>query len=334
MKAIKTYSLAVLNLLSFTILAQPEQTYNDGSLNCKYQSTLGMLNGPYVSYYKNGVKKSEGNFQFNNRIGEWSVWDSTGKLRVKRNYSNPYEYTQIIPVVSPEGPIPLLNKPVYKLERDSLGEWKYFKMEERMVIYSQRNFKCFYTSEKQQFFHYKMLFEILYENALNKNYPVYAVNKDNDDETYSKRFDISTIDTSKIRLVGFRIKSDYIFDNSRFISQDVPLFITILAVNKGISNPSGDNFISNDTVGLYSIYYRDAKKYLAQVELKNYGQPPYLQNLDDIFFFGCYGEEKWNVSNMSDRGVNKYIHTPPASVNQFILKEVETENDMWLYFNK
>jgi antitoxin component YwqK of YwqJK toxin-antitoxin module len=48
-----------------------------------------MLNGKYVSFYPNGVKKSEGSFQFNNRIGEWVVWDSTGKLRVKRLYTNP-----------------------------------------------------------------------------------------------------------------------------------------------------------------------------------------------------------------------------------------------------
>ncbi len=298
--------------------------YKDSLVGCKYQTTLGMLNGTYVSYYKNGIKKSEGNFQYNNRIGEWSVWDSTGKLRVKRNYSDPYEYIQTYPGTSSEGPIPLLNKPVYKLERDSLGEWKYFRMEERMVTYSQRNFKCFYTSDKQLFFNCETLNNILCENAFKNNYHVYATEKGNEDITYKTRIDVSTIDTSKVTLVGFRMKSDFVFDNSRLMSQDIPLFITVLVTDK--INPK-------DTFDLFNVYYPNVRKYFAQVKVTTTGRPSYLQNLDDVFFFECFKVEKWETRKGFDRGFNKYILTPSGAVNKYLLEEIETENNLWLYYN-
>jgi len=304
--------------------------YADSTMHCKYQTTLGMLNGEYASFYKNGVLKSRGFFQYNNRIGEWSLWDSTGNLKVKRNYTNPYEYRRITPPIPAEGPIPLLSKPIYTLERDSLGEWKNYYLAERMCAYQQRNFKCFYTSTEQLFFDCKTLFDILYSNARKKNISLYLGKKGNEDDTYSMRLNLATsdsslIDSTKFNLVGFRVKSDFIFDNSRFVSDERPLFITPLAVYK--TGPK-------DTIDLFSVYVPAIRKYLAQVKLSAKDLPAYIQNLDDVFFFGCFSNKKWRVSNWAGSPISKYVSTASSDINKNQIKEVETENDLWLHFNK
>jgi len=321
-----SFVCAALLFVSCVFAQSEDRTYKDKGFSCKYQIKYGMLHGHYESFYKNGTKKSEGTFEYNHRIGEWSVWDSTGKLRVKRIYSNPLEYKQVIPVVSPDGPIPMLNKPLYTLQRDSLGEWKYYFLHERMCAYRQRNFKCFYTREKQLFFDCKTLFNILYTNAKKKNCTVYGTNKHDEDDTYSVgKLDIATIDTSKIKLVGFRVKSDFIFDNTRFLSQDIPLFITPLVVTK--VSPT-------DTFDLFNVYVPHVRKYLAQVKLTYPDLPSYLQNLDDVFFFECFSTDKWRASGVFDGIHDTSVRTPKSSANKFQLGEVETENDLWLHFNK
>ncbi len=322
----------VVLLLATSAFAQPEsKTYKDKEFNSKYELKSGMLDGHYESFFKNGTKKSEGTFAYNTRIGEWSVWDSTGKLRVKCIYSNPLEYKQIVPTVSSDGPIPLLDKPVYTLQRDNLGEWKYYFLQERMCTYQQRNFKCFYTGTPQLLFDCKTLFNILYSNARKKNISLYLSKKGDEDDTYSMRLNLATsdsslIDSTKFSLVGFRIKSDFIFDNSRFVSDERPLFVTPLVVYK--TSPK-------DTTDLFSVYFPDIRKYLAQVKLSPQDMPSYLQNLDDVFIFGCFRVDRWRVSNVYDRGtIVTYVSTATNAVNKDLLKEVESENDLWLHFNK
>ncbi|HTA26637.1 MAG TPA: hypothetical protein VK809_02530 [Bacteroidia bacterium] len=321
------FAIVLLSICS--LHAQPIlHAYSGRLFSCKYHIASDMLDGKYTSYYKNGVKKSEGEFKYGNKAGEWTVWDSTGKLRVKRIYSNPFEYRQVVPVVSSEGPIPLLDKPLYTLQRDSSGKWIYYNLAERMVAYQQRNFKCFYTSSPQVFFDCKTLFNILYTNAKKKNISLYLGKKGDEDDTYSVRLNLATsdsslIDSTKFRLVGFRVKSDWIFDNSRFVSDERPLFLTPLVVYK--TSPK-------DTTDLFSVYVPDVRKYLVQVKLTSPDLPSYLQNLDDVFVFGCFGVVKWNKSNIYDRAI--YTYTMPSSANKYLLNEVETENDLWLHFNK
>jgi hypothetical protein len=325
----KIHIVFFLLLFASSIYAQTAtHFYKDSNFSCKYHTLSGMLHGRYESFYKNGKKKSDGTFQYNSREGIWTVWDSTGKLRVKRIYTNPLEYIRMYPAVPAEGPTLLLNKPVYTLQRDSLGEWKNFMIAERTAFYQQRNFKCFYTSQKQLLFDCKTLFNILYSNAVKKNYSLYLGKKGDEDDTYSKRLNLSTadsilIDTTKVKLVGFRLKSDWIFDNIRLLSNERPLFITALVVDK--VNPK-------DTFDLFDVYVPDVRKYLAQVKLADTNLPQYLRTLDDVFFFGCFSVEKWSVSSVFIR--NTHIPTMPTAVNKRALQEVETENDLWLYFNK
>jgi hypothetical protein len=304
----------ILLLLAGVLEAQNElQYYKCDSFSCKYQTTSSMLNGNYVSYYKNGIKKSEGKFQLNNRIGEWDIWDSTGKLRVKRMYENPLDYTGIISDKSNPG------KPAYSLKRDSIGQWERYALNFEMIAYMQRDFKSIYTSDRQ-LFEYKALFNVLYENALKKNFSVYYFG-DDIDNAFQTKIDIATIDTSKIKLVGFRIKSDWIFDKTRFISEDFDIGITILVINK--NNPK-------DTVELFTVYYPKVRKYLAQIKLSSPDLPPYIQNLDDIFFFGCY-----NINFKDFKTSTQLNHiTSCRTVECILLNKVEIENNLWLRFKE
>lgn len=312
------FAFLIVGLFTGSLFAQTDShIYKDSAFSCNYQTLSGMLHGKYVSFYKNGVKKSEGDFQFNNRIGEWSVWDSTGKLRAKRIYTNPYEYQRIYPEIPSEGPLPLLSEPIYTLKRDSLDEWEKYSIRLRMVVYQQRDFKFFYASQKQLFFDSKTLFDILYENALKKNFSIY-MGKGEDNE-FKLRGDISTIDTSKVKLVGFRIKSDWIIDNTRLISENRVLFFTVLAVDK---------INLKDTIELFSVYATDARKYFAKVKLNYPDLPDYLQNLDDVFFFSCFSFEKYEMTHNYNEVPNSY------SIESCITNKVEKENNTWLQFNK
>jgi Gliding motility associated protein GldN len=290
---------------------------------CIYHETNGMLNGNYISYYKNGVKKSEGSFSYNKRIGEWIVWDSTGKLRVKRNFTSPLEFKRTYPEIPNDGPIPLLSSPDYILQRDTNGCWKQFQIEQRAAFYQQRNFKTFYTTEKQLFFEYETLYKILYKNVTENNCAGYATG-DSEDETYKSRYKATEIDSSGFNLVGFRLKSDFIFDDNHMLSDERPLFITVLVQKK-----TG----AKDTIDFFSVYYRELRKYLAKIKLSTPRLPLWLQNLDDVFTFGCVGFQKYKVSAVYDR-LTGYTYYGEKAFTKCLIKEAETENDIWLHFNK
>lgn len=315
----------ILLLLFFgttQLLAQPDSAfYKDEAFSCKYHLIAGMLNGHYISYHNNGVKKSEGNFQYNTPIGTWSVWDSTGKLRTKRVYTNPYEYKRVYPEIPAEGPVPLLSSPVYKLQRDSSGAWKRYQLEAISIKYVQRDFKCLYTSESQLFFDCQSLYNTLCKAAMKDKVSIYG-GKD-EDNTFDK-LDITTIDTSKVKLAGFRIKSDWHFDDKRLESDPRVLWVTVLATDK--NNPK-------DTTDLFTMYYRDIQNKLVKKKVLNTTLSPYIQNLDDVFFFGSFGFEKYGKKVPADSRV-QYTCTPGDKVSNGLLKEVETEHNLWLYFNK
>jgi hypothetical protein len=309
---------------SSLLLAQSDSAfYKNDVFNCKYHLTAGMLNGHYVSYYNNGVKKSEGNFQYNTRIGEWSVWDSTGKLRTKRMYTNPYDYKRVYPETSTEGPVPLLSSPIYKLHRDSSGAWKRFQLEYIMLKYKQRDFKWFYTSQTQLFFDYNSLYTILCEAVMKNNVSVYG--RGGKDEDYvDEKLDIASIDTSKVKLVGFRIKSDWHFDDKRLEGDPRVLWITVLVTNKNDSK---------DTTDLFTVYYPNLQKMFVREKILNTMASPYIQNLDDVFFFSSFGFEKYSKKLRIDSRL-QYTYTPGNKVSNGLLDEVETEHNLWIYFNK
>lgn len=314
--------LLIIFLWASSLLAQPDSVFYKGdAFSCNYHLTSGMLNGHYISYYNNGVKKAEGNFKYNTRIGEWSVWDSTGKLKTKRVYTDPFEYKRVYPEIPIEGPASLLSSPIYKLHRDSAGAWERYDLEWITIKYKQRDFKCFYTSENQLFFDCQALYNTLYEAAVKDKVRIFG-SKD-EDNTFDK-MDIKTIDTSKVKLAGFRIKSDWYFDDKRLEGDGRVIFITVLATDK--NNPK-------DTADLFTIYYLDVQPILARKKVLNTTLSPYIQNLDDVFFFSSFGFEKYAKKVHTDSRP-QYIYAPENRVSNGLLEEIETEHNLWAYFNK
>lgn len=55
-------------------------------VDCERHS--GMLNGEYKKYYKSGSIKLEGNYQMNQRVGEWITYYENGKKESVVNYSS------------------------------------------------------------------------------------------------------------------------------------------------------------------------------------------------------------------------------------------------------
>lgn len=315
--------LLIIFLWASSLLAQPDSVFYKGdAFSCNYHLTSGMLNGHYISYYNNGVKKAEGNFKYNTRIGEWSVWDSTGKLKTKRVYTDPFEYKRVYPEIPIEGPASLLSSPIYKLHRDSAGAWERYDLEWITIKYKQRDFKSFYTSQNQLFFNCQALYNTLCEAAMKDKESVYGGGKDKDN-IYPK-IDISTIDTSKVKLAGFRIKSDWYFDDKRLEGDPRVLWITVLVTYK-------NNL--KDTADLFTLYYRDVQEMFLKMKVLNTNLSPYIQNLDDVFFFSSFGFEKYAKKVAIDSPL-QYTHTSGNKVPNGLLEEVNTEHNLWIYFNK
>ena len=46
--------------------------------------------------FTNGLKKAEGTYLNNQKIGTWNIWDTTGKLISQREYKNSFDFKIII----------------------------------------------------------------------------------------------------------------------------------------------------------------------------------------------------------------------------------------------
>ena len=88
-----------------------------------YTIENGMLNGEYLSFHPNGVKRVEGQFEHNMRSGLWTVWDSTGNMLHKRLYSGVYAYNVVFPVLSEKDADFVTKSPILKQNTDGYFEF-------------------------------------------------------------------------------------------------------------------------------------------------------------------------------------------------------------------
>ena len=87
MKKLLLLSLTCIILLSFQTLEIRKQMYDNGQLKYQVEVESGLLNGKYMSWYRNGQKKAEGTFKNNQRIGNWSAYDSLRQIQmVSKDY--------------------------------------------------------------------------------------------------------------------------------------------------------------------------------------------------------------------------------------------------------
>lgn len=295
-------------MLWCAIAFSQQRTLAAGSWKADFSETDGRIDGSYCSYYPNGVKKAEGQFERNMRAGRWSVWDSTGKLVMRREYENPFVYRQLYPKVRTDATIRLLNVPQYDLARNEQGFMPYFFVQERMVVWSKRIWQTISMAENPVLFENDRLFDLVYTGCASRKLKLYNQKWD----TVS-----APVDTTGLRCIAFRIMEDHFFDNERLLSEARILSIEPLLVNA-----------ANDTVPFGGrCYFPHLRSLLAQEQVK-FPENADVQTFDDLFFFRDFSAQAYKESSLFGRQVRE---TPSGEeADHIAIGLIEQEHDLWL----
>jgi hypothetical protein len=314
----KTLFIALsVALFSFNEPQNQKHLYEDDSIKCAYETKQGRLDGLYSSYYKTGQKKAEGKFENNYRIGKWTVWDSTGRIRMQRSYSDPFTFKRLIPKVATNNAIDLLGAPEYSIKYNNDGFIEYFYLRERAVVWAKRIWRFATPKNNPLIFDEYKLFSIL-----NKNITPYQ----NIDTELKSELLPTNIDTSSVRLIGYKIDEDFFFDNERLVSETRIIAICPVVVNRN----------TKDTIDLYWINYHDIRKYLAQEKINQVGLPTKIKTLDDLFFYRYFYGQIYKEANIYDKPIATYKkeNEVDKEAERIELNLIESEHDIWIRFTK
>ncbi|MCB0410269.1 MAG: hypothetical protein KDD29_08620 [Flavobacteriales bacterium] len=305
----------------FICAQNEERNYDDNDITINYHLNQGRINGLYTSYYKNGIKKAQGNFENNLRIGRWIVWDSLGNKRMERIYTDPFTFKRIIPEIPKEKPIQLLNIPRYKIQYNKDGYISNFHLKESDVHYYKRVWRYITKQYNPILFEKNLLFKTLNQHISDSTIKVYSAKNDEFTEVITPE-----IDTSKIEVIGFKIKEDFFFDMNRVVSETRIIGVCPVVINHE----------TNDTIDTYWVYYPAARKYLAQVSIQNKSTPEKIKTLDDLFFYRFFSGKIIKISNVYDRYIKDYLkkEKQEKEAEKFELFLIEREHNIWISLTK
>ena len=306
-------------LLSIVLLFNHSKAQNhkfvNNSINCTYETKDGRLNGLYVSYYKNGQKKAEGKFGNNYRIGKWTVYDSTGRFRLQREYSAPFDYTQTIFQHTAAAPKEVKSSYKSKINYNSNGYIDYFELQEKMVIWTKRIWRYIAPAENKILFENNRLYDLLLQNLSNKHITAYK------DEEFSVNDSVKH-DASSYKVIGYKIKEDYVFDNVRSLLETRIIGLCPVVIN----------LQKKDTIDLCWLYFPEIRKALAQEKIGHNDQTN-IKTLDDLFFYRDFYGQIYKEANVYDRPINSYMKSKAEiekESERIEISIIETEHDFWL----
>lgn len=292
----KTFSTFLLFLFFlFTLFSQ-------NNLSDIYQE--GLINGEFQSKYSNGQLKVRGSFSNNLKTGKWNVWDSSGKIIMTREYG-----------VNNEVSVETLNnktahvKESYQQEafvRNDEGYFSFVQVLPNDVAYSKRLWRVIRNTEiNGKLFVNNNLFNNWIELIGKGEIKGYSARTDQ----FEFVLDSSAIESYKgTKLVGYKVKEDWFFDNSRNTADTRIIGICPIIV------------IDGREIDAFWVYYPEVRKHLAKL------------NLDDIFFFHQFNSKIIRESNVNGKYISEYIE--PEKEAEEILKieshNIETEVSFWI----
>lgn len=311
------FILSAILFFSFIQTGKIKHVFKNAYTHCEYETTNGRLDGTYVSYYTNGQKKAEGLFENNYRTGKWTVWDTTGLIRMQRNYTNPFNFTRSIPKVPSDAPIKLLNVSPYQLEYNQKGFINYFPLQERAVLWSKRIWRELKPNENPILFNQQKLFSLIQQQLIAQTLKAYS-SKDDEFREELKQ----SIDTNNYQVISFKLKEDTFFDSDRLVSESRIIGICPVALNKQ----------TKDTVDLYWIYFPELRTALAKQKLQSNELPAKIKTLDDLFFYRYFYGAIYKESNVYDRAISAYVSGTELEkeAERIELGLIEYEHDIWI----
>lgn len=323
-------SLCCLLIFAFSFSTEKEKrNFSGKNYYGTFETVNERLTGQYVSYYRNGKKKAEGKLVSGLRQGVWSVWDSTGKLCVKRNYKNGFEFEQLFPETKREGPVALVIKNSWQLKRNNHLVFDYSRLQEKNVVQAIRVSRFIPAEENELLFKKNFLFNYIKEGVKKKSLCLYK--PENTGSSYSMLRDSFTLaeglkilsDSAKIS--GYEITEDWFFDKERLMAESRILVLSPL-VRRNTFSKNGE--LKTDTVHLFDLYYPHCRNYFAESKIESGSS----KHLDDYFFFRDFNGIVFNFADYY--GVKSSV-SPQRTVrtddmDAYLLEE---EHAQWLLFS-
>lgn len=290
----------------------------------KYQANTkdGCLDGTFTSWHSNGQKKAEGEFNMNQRIGTWKVWNSAGILKVHRVYQNNFQFEVLACQSDRDLPLLRSNFLRYELTKNDAGFISYPKTEAdniywetmiwRKVEKNQTNAPLFKEENKKHLFK---------ELATAENIPIYKSDSDAFKDAFNAKDRKQLLNQEKIELVGYVIKEIKFFDVTINLTESRILGICPIVKING-----------EEEKALCWLKYEDVRPLLAKQKI-TVAYNPMVETVEDWLHFRHFQSLIEKESNMYDRSVADYTteETIKKEQERIEMRLIDGEHDLWMF---
>ena len=321
-------AISLLFFISLNTHAQIRTAVLENNVKCNYNIENGRISGNYVSYYNNGIKKSEGILVNGYRTGKWIVWDSTGRKRMERIYKSPFEFKRVFPAIPNEGPIPLLAENAYGLAYNADGIIEYAKLKAENAIWRHKFWRYLEPANNDILFKDNRILNIILELIKSGKTTVYDIVDDRFTTLLKNDSIINVINKKNIELVGLKLKEEGIFDMGRLVFEYRILgFCPVVKIN-------------GHQQDLFWVYYPDIRRYLGKEIVTGKTDFPNIKTLDDLFVFRNFSSAI--IKSTVDNPYDSYIKDFPRMNDKLFLeiqealelRIIEDENNTWISLTK
>jgi hypothetical protein len=287
----------------------------NGQTSALFNEENGCLHGEYKSFHDNGTLKTEGNFFFNRRIGDWKIYDAMGEVITQRHYDSLGVPQVVKPLASNTISQQEENKQSYKLERDSLGVYKFQHIYEKNIVWTKRVWSFLPQKYNTALYDFNW-FGLLNGVTAERTFHVYK----NDEFSEFYEHD-DHIELTNMQLIGIAVKKDYFYE-SISNKMDARVLGIILFAEDTLKNEVQE-FILYYPIGLRNV--------LVKKDLQH--EDPNIKNLDDLFFFNAYSEIIYQELYLN---TNRIVFNPKnekeyVDFSKRIKSEIiQVEHDEWI----
>lgn len=277
-----------------------------GETEVRLNQEQGILNGNYASFYSNGNRKVEGQFEHNKRVGEWKFYDEAGELLIVRNYKNPFCVIQELPAVETEcGTDDFENREFKELDADDV-----------MVI---ERFSRFLSVQENPILESVSL-NTIKTSVHNSDIKLYNLNTNG----YYIGGELESINYSRYEdafFAGFLLQSEVFFDNSRYIFEE-----RVISAIPVFEKPEGGYLYD------FGLYYPEAREFFKAQK----GDSKLFENLDEVLFMNGASSSLAITPENYVMQVNENMFAPTLDAEglieraRFEARLIERKNDLLL----
>ena len=236
---------------ALNIQSQIAVQFGAGEARLNYED--GLLTGDYASFYQNGNRKVEGQFENNRRVGTWKFYNEDGDLVIVRDHTAPLCVKQEIPVMETECGTADFEKLRYKQLKEENIE-ALVRCSRLISVEENPSIKTFDLALIQKAFEGRNL--KLYEFS-----EFYYLSKELEDVDFSKY--------EGLKFIGFLLQSESVMQNDYLVYEERPLGIVPVFETE-----------AGELVHDMALYYPGSREFLQNQNVTG----DLFSNLDEMFF--------------------------------------------------